>query len=112
MNRKGQALIEFILVLPVFIMILFTIVDFGIILHSKNELQNQSTDIIRILENESNVNIISKNYEKLKIELVPFESDYQKVTITKEINLITPFLDRILGNPYLIKVERIIPRNE
>lgn len=45
MNKKGQALIEFVLILPIFLMILFVIVDFGNLLYSKNKLQNQSTDI-------------------------------------------------------------------
>ena len=31
MNRKGQALIEFVLILPVFLMILFLVIDFGTI---------------------------------------------------------------------------------
>ena len=40
MNRKGQALVEFVLILPIFIMILFSIVDFGMIFNKKNELEN------------------------------------------------------------------------
>ena len=35
MNRKGQALVEFVLILPIFIMILFSIVDFGMIFNKK-----------------------------------------------------------------------------
>ena len=112
MNRKGQALVEFVLILPIFLMILFAIVDFGIILHSKNELQNQSTDIVRLLENENSTELITTNYKKITVEVEHLETDYQKVTISKEINLITPGLDRILGDPYLIKVERIIPKYE
>ena len=48
MNRKGQALVEFVLILPIFILMLFAIVDFGMILSKKNELENmqkQNTDI-------------------------------------------------------------------
>ena len=61
MNRKGQALIEFVLILPVFLLILFVIVDFGNIFHSKYELQNSSTDIVRLVQKGSD------EYEILKI---------------------------------------------
>ena len=47
MNRKGQALIEFVLILPVLILILFIIFDFGYIFYSKYELKNQSMEIVR-----------------------------------------------------------------
>ena len=109
MNRKGQDLIEFVLILPVFLMILFVIVDFGNLLHSKTELQNQSTDIIRMIQNGEDVQNISNRYSDIKIEINPYQEDYQKITLIEEINLITPFLDRILGNPCPIEGERIIP---
>ena len=52
MNKKGQALVEFILILPVLILILFVIIDFGNIFYSKYELQNQSADIVNLLFNK------------------------------------------------------------
>ena len=54
MNRKGQALVEFVLILPVFILILFAIVDFGTILSKKNELENDSMDIDEEVETTIN----------------------------------------------------------
>ena len=112
MNRKGQALVEFVLILPVFLMILFTIVDFGILLYSKNELQNQSTDIIRMIQNKEELSTDSKLYSDINIQIEDYKEDYQKITLTKDIELITPFLDKFLGNPCEIEVERIIPNAE
>lgn len=109
MNKKGQALIEFILILPVFLMILFTIVDFGMITYTKNKLENNSTDIIRLIRAGESVKDIEQTYSKLKIETSPYQEQYLQVKISNEINIITPFLDRILGNPYSITVERIVP---
>ena len=109
MNRRGQALVEFILILPVFIMILFTIVDFGSLLYTKNELQNQSTDIILLINNGEEIGMIEHTYSKVRIQVDSFGEDYQKITLSKEINFITPFLDRILGSPYSVEVERIVP---
>ena len=49
MNRKGQALVEFVLILPVFIFLLFAVYDFGMIFNTKNKLENDSTDIALLM---------------------------------------------------------------
>lgn len=109
MNRKGQALVEFVLILPIFIMILFVIVDFGNLLHSKNELQNMSTDIIRMIQNGEDLEKIKSTYQEVNIKIENYDENYQRVLLTEQIDLITPFLDKFLGNPCPIEVERIIP---
>ena len=112
MNRKGQALIEFVLILPVFLLIIFTIVDFGNIFYSKYELQSESADIVRMVKKSTDYADIFSTYSKLDIEIVPYKDDYLKINVSKEVKLITPFLDRIFGNHYLIEVERIVPDDE
>lgn len=109
MNRKGQALVEFVLILPIFLLILFVIVDFGNIFYNRYELQNQSTDIVRLI---SNGDAVDEVYSKLDVDVSAYKEDYKKVTISKKIKLITPFMDRVLGNPYLIEIERVIPDEE
>lgn len=109
MNRKGQALIEFVLILPVLIMILFIIFDFGNIFYSKYELQNQSMEIVRLVKDKKEIEEINDIYSKIDIEINTYKEDYKKITLTKELDLITPLLDNILDDPYLIKIERIIP---
>ena len=111
MNRKGQALIEFVLILPVLILILFIIFDFGNIFYSKYELQNQSMEIVRLVKDNKTIDDITDIYSKLDIEINTYKEDYKKITLTKELDLITPLLDNILDDPYLIKVERIIPND-
>ena len=59
MNRKGQALIEFVLILPVLILILFIIFDFGNIFYSKYELQNQSMEIVRLVKDNKTIDDIT-----------------------------------------------------
>lgn len=108
MNKKGQALVEFILILPIFIMILFAIVDFGTILNKKSELENTSSDIITMLKNSSNINDIKKIYPDLEIALEDDEK-YTRIFITNNVNIITPGLNLVLGDPYQIKIERVIP---
>lgn len=111
MNRKGQALVEFVLILPVFILILFAIVDFGTILSKKNELENDSIDIVLLINNGTSIDEIKSKYSDLDIDLKDVDK-YTDIKITKSINIITPGLNLILGNPYKIIVERVIPNDE
>ena len=62
MNRKGQALVEFVLILPIFIMILFSIVDFGMIFNKKNELENISVDVVNMLNKDIPLEEIKSEY--------------------------------------------------
>ena len=109
MNRKGQALVEFVLILPIFILILLVIVDFGNILYSKNQLENNSTDIVRLVLNGEDVLDFSSRYPDYEISLEDTQNQYREINITQKIKIITPFLDRVLGNPCVIKTKRVIP---
>ena len=110
MNRKGQALVEFVLILPIFILILFAIVDFGMILNKKNELENISVDISNMIRNNDDILEIKEKYPKLII-VTREDNEYIDIEISEKINIITPGLNRVLGNPYTVKVERIIPND-
>lgn len=108
MNRKGQALVEFVLILPVFLLILFAVVDFGMILSTKNELENISVDVVSMIKNNDNIIDINNHYPDTTIE-VKEEEEYIRVIIYEEIDVMTPGLNRVLGDPHKIKVERVIP---
>ena len=111
MNRKGQALIEFVMILPVFLLILFVVVDFGIILTHKNNLESISTDIVREIKNGKTIDKLKEEYRDINIKMEDYQNDYEKVIIVDNVHVNTPGLDRILGNPYKISVERIIPKS-
>lgn len=108
MNRKGQALVEFVLILPVFLLILFAVVDFGMILSTKNELENISVDVVSMIKNNDNIIDINNHYPDTTIEIKE-EGEYIRVIIYEEIDVMTPGLNRVLGDPHKIKVERVIP---
>jgi len=108
MNNRGQALIEFVLILPVFIFILFAIIDFGIIFNLKSNLESDSADIIELFKNGTSIEEIREKYSDNYID-VSNDGKYYTFTITTSVNLITPGLNRILGEPYKIDVERVVP---
>ncbi len=111
MNRKGQALIEFVLILPIFLLILFAIFDFGNIFYSKYELQNQSADIVKLIQDDVNIQEVAGMYSKLDIKVSSHKEIYKKIILKKELTLVTPMINRILGDPYIIEVERIVPND-
>ena len=108
MNRRGQALVEFILILPVLLLILFVLVDFGNILSNKNTLEYVSADIVDMYKNGDDISNIRNNYSDIEIKVSKYMDKYTKIVIKKEINIITPGLNRIIGNKYLIEVERVV----
>lgn len=107
MNNKGQALVEFVLILPIMVFILLSLVDFGNILYSKNKLENDATDIIRIINN-NNEQELQEIYPNIKVSIEDYKDDYKKVILSSNIKVNTPILDKILGNPCKITTERII----
>ena len=108
MNRKGQALIEFVLILPVFLFILFAIIDFGIIFSSKSSLENDSADIVNLFKTGTSLEELNRMYDDRKIN-ISNDENYYIFQITTSVNLITPGFNRIFGDPYIINVERVIP---
>lgn len=111
MNRKGQALVEFVLILPVFILILFAIIDFGTILSKKSELENKSMDIVLLINNGTDIEDIKLKYIDLDISLTE-NGKYKEIKITENVDIITPGLNLVLDDPYEIVVERVIPNDE
>lgn len=95
MNKKGQALIEFILILPIFIMILLASFDWIRIIETKIELQNDIEDYVT-LDKESD-KITSKK-----------DGDYIIYTASKSIEIYSPVLTPILSDSYKVEVERSI----
>lgn len=110
-NQKGQALVEFVILLPIFIFMLFTCIDFGKILYTKNNLESKMDDVITVYDDNGNVEDVKKslNLTKEKIDLeIKSENNYLTFSLQKKIDLITPGLNLLLGNPHEAIVKRVI----
>ncbi len=108
MNRKGQALVEFVLILPVFLFLIFAVYDFGMIFNKKNTLENTSTDIIELYKSGKTLDEITLLYPKIEIMIVS-DNNYDEIKISDKVKIITPGLNRVMGNPYIVEVKRYIP---
>ena len=107
MNNKGQALVEFILILPIFLFLIFAVVDFGLIFNTKSTLENTSTDIVDEIKSGIPIEEVRASHKDLTIDTIE-DAKYIKIKLTTERNLITPGASRVLPNPYKITVERTI----
>lgn len=105
-NNRGQALIEFVLILPVILMILLYIIEFGRITLKKHELESD-LDLIVTLYNE-NKNQEINNYARSNNIDVTYQTSNELTTIEikKEIKSNMPLVNKILGNK--INTKRII----
>lgn len=113
LDKKGQALIEFILILPILIMLLLAVVDFGRIFVNKNELET-ALGVLNDIDRESIdydtiYQEVNKNRtQKIDVSIQEVDSNYITVTLTRNISIMTPGLNLILSSPYKIESTRVI----
>lgn len=110
-DKKGQALIEFVILLPIFIFMIFGVIDLGKILYTKNNLESKMEEVITSYENVKNELEVEKklNLEKEHIIFsITKEKEYTEFKLEKQMDIITPGLNSILGNPYQITTKRVI----
>ncbi len=104
MNKKGQALVEFVLILPILIFILLAFIDIARLMVMKNHLESVLGEIdINTLEIED------KEYD---IKFSRKDSG-DKVLIDLEscLDITTPGLNKILGDPACVSTSKVIERD-
>lgn len=106
-NKKGQALIEFVLIIPILIMILFAIIDISSILYNKNHLETVLNDTVNQVENGKSFDEINTLYKDIDISY-KYQDNMIYIKLSKSIKLITPLSSTILENPYIIETERVV----
>lgn len=113
LDKKGQALIEFVLILPILIMLIFAVIDFGTIFVNQNELEN-ALSLVNDMEKDSiNYNNVysvvnKKRSKEISVIISPVVDGYITVTLERKIDIITPGLNLFLDDPYTVEVQRVI----
>lgn len=70
MNKKGQALVLFIILIPVFLVLTAIFADMGINAYNENRFKNITEDVLeRLLDNEELSNINNENKDKIVKDL-------------------------------------------
>lgn len=104
-KEKGQATVEFALVLPLLILLIFGMMDFGWLFYNKIEVNNASREGARyaaIHWNESNyeadtTNLVISYSSGATVVVSPNEADVT-VSVTKNVNVLTGIASTFLGS--------------
>lgn len=108
-NNKGQALVEFVLVMPIFIFIIMAMIDLGNIIYKKYNLENTLDTVVELYrQGESQKMAAYAAVENIDLDISSVSNDLTKVSVTKTINIVTPGLNNILGKDYTLSVDRTI----
>lgn len=107
-DSKGQALVEFIIVLPLLVLIIISIIDFENIFTKKYSLENDLDTVVDLYETQeySKINEYISNKD-IKIDYKE-ENDFLTISLSKDIKIYSPILNTILGNSYIVNVDRSI----
>ena len=111
-NDKGQALVEFIIILPIFLLLIISVFDFGNIISKKYTLEND-IDVVADMYIEEDYNGINNfvNNKNIKISYSE-ESNLFTINLSKNVKISSPFLNVVLGKDYEIKTSKSIYKNE
>ncbi len=112
MNKKGQALIEFILILPVLLLVLMAMIDIGNIFLKKYDLNNDMDIVSNLYQNGETKQLAAY----LASEDLSFEDTAHDGTVTlslkKTVTISAPVLSNIIGKNYEIETTKTIYEND
>ena len=110
-KQSGQALIEFVIILPVIILLIFSFIDLGRIVLENNRLENLTTIVIDKYKETNDYEETKKYINSLEDNInldISISDNLLTISLSKDISLVTPGLNNILDNPYLVKSERVV----
>jgi Flp pilus assembly protein TadG len=121
-NEKGQALVEVALILPILLLLLIGMFDFGRTLYSYAHLHMAAQETVRLGglgKMDSHMDSFARSYihigdpSMLSVQITPTEinrrsGEYVTVTLEYPVNLITPFIDDLLSSPFTISTNSTI----
>lgn len=106
-KEKGQSLVEFALVLPLLLLLLFGIVDFGRVFHAYLTIDHVGREVARAVSvgsDEATINNIilkngaSINLTRTDVDITPAESGHDaEITIQYPITFLTPVIGDLVG---------------
>lgn len=115
-DQRGQALVETALILPVFILILVGILDFGRLIYSYAQLQMAAQETVRLGglgETDAEITTFAHNYihlgntNNLQVAISPDDTtrksgDYVTVTLKFPFQFFTPFVSKLFPSQFMI----------
>jgi len=108
LGNKGQALVEFIIIIPVLLLILLALVDFGSVIHQKYVLEND-VDIVSDMYLLNKNDDINNYVDKIGAD-ISYETDDKYITIKleKRTKYITGIISSAMGDDYKISASKTV----
>lgn len=114
-NKKGQSIVETALIAPLFLFLLFMIIDVGRITYALSRLNLVCQETVRLAGlgngNEQIEEYARSKVDSVEVNISPTNEALRKpgtfVTVTLDVKLdyITPFASVILPSPFHAKAE-------
>lgn len=105
---KGQALVEFIIIAPIFIMMMMAVIDLGNIIYKKYQLENDLDYIVDLYRENKSTEIKTYSNDNGFNTNITNNGETITIELSKDVAIITPILNIIMDNPYKITVDRVI----
>jgi Flp pilus assembly protein TadG len=112
-KEEGQSLTEFALLVPLLLLLICGVLDFGRVMYAYLHLNMAAQETVRIAglgKGDSEITTFAKNYEQLgdanllHVTISPSQTsrksgDYVKVTLSYTLSYLTPMISNILPQP-------------
>lgn len=107
-NQKGQALVEFVIIIPIFFIILFSAIDLGNIIYKKYHLENDLDYIVDLYRLNKIDEIDDYSRQKGFKTSIVNNDDMVTIKLQISVSINTPGINLAMDNPYTIVVDRVI----
>lgn len=111
-NQKGQALVEMALVLPILLMLVFGIIEFGRIFNAYIVVSNASREGARyaavgrsLTDIETDINNLTSTLGTVTILVDDSDDESVKVTVKHPLPLITPIIGPMISGSNHLDIE-------
>ncbi|WP_461205476.1 TadE/TadG family type IV pilus assembly protein [Clostridium sp. DL1XJH146] len=117
--KKGQSMVEIAIVLPILLLLLCAIIDFGRILYASMHLNLVTQEAVRMsslgssdneIDNYINTNVDLPDKDTIVVNISPNDltrnpGDYVTLKITYEVNYITPIISNFIPSPFEVSTQ-------
>jgi Flp pilus assembly protein TadG len=114
-KEEGQSLTEFALLVPLLLLLICGILDFGRVMYAYLHLNMAAQETVRLAglgKKDSEITAFAKNYERLgdanllHVTISPSQAsrksgDYVKVTLSYTLSYLTPVISNIIPKPVI-----------
>lgn len=107
-NNKGQALVEFILILPILLFVVMALIDVASIQFSKYKLEDHLDTIVDLYEEGKKEQVNQYGVDKKITIQIEEKTDYATIKVGTRQTINTPILKQKLGSNYKVETERTV----